>query len=83
MRIRAIPVFDTPSQQRGKSPALFVTVTLNNPKLNHFSSASLIMGSRCQGRETFVEEALLGIVTTINSYLSNYVLLTLLIAMGL
>ena len=40
------------------------------------------MGSRCQGRETFVEEALLGIVTTINSYLSNYVLLTLLIAMG-
>ena len=41
------------------------------------------MGSRCQGRETFVEEALLGIVTTINSYLSNYVLLTLLIAMGL
>ena len=41
------------------------------------------MGSRCQRRETFVEEALLGIVTTINSYLSNYVLLTLLIAMGL
>lgn len=30
-----------------------------------------------------MEEALLGIVTTINSYLSNYVLLTLLIAMGL